>query len=108
VGRGGEILELLAGEDVDGDKMDLGVTVLAGLGGGHVDNLARAALDNDVTVLPQGRALHGEGGRGTGLATSLGIEIVLEIIESAMAQGLGLWDSRRVTRKTIKVGKWHM
>jgi hypothetical protein len=98
VGRGGQILELLAGEDVDGDKMDLGVTVLAGLGGGHVDNLARAALDNDVTVLPQGRALHGEGGGGTGLATGLGIEIVLEIIKSAMAQGLGLWDSRRASQ----------
>ena len=86
VGRGGQILELLAGEDVDGDKMDLGVTVLAGLGGGHVDNLARAVLDHDVTVLPQGRALHGEGGRGTGLATGLVLKSeLLEIIESVAA-----------------------
>ena len=27
---------------IDSDKMDLGVTVLASLGGGHVDDLARA------------------------------------------------------------------
>jgi len=27
---------------IDGDKVDLGVTVLARLGGGHVDDLARA------------------------------------------------------------------
>ena len=39
VGRGRDVLKLLAGEDVDGDKVDLGVTVLAGLGGGHVDDL---------------------------------------------------------------------
>ena len=28
---------------IDSDKMDLGVAVLAGFGGGHVDDLARAA-----------------------------------------------------------------
>lgn len=66
VGRGGDVLELLAGEDlsgsvgvphtsrrpfhtphgathVNGDKVDLGVTVLAGLRGGHVDDLAGTA-----------------------------------------------------------------
>ena len=57
--------ELLAGEDVDGDQVDLGVTVLAGLGGGHVDNLARAVLDDNVTVLAESGTLHGVGGRGT-------------------------------------------
>ena len=31
VGRGAELLKLLAGEDVNGDKMHLGVTVLSGL-----------------------------------------------------------------------------
>lgn len=67
VGRGRKIFVLLAGEDVEGDKMDLSVTVLAGLGGGHVDNLAGAALDHDETVLAQGRALHGKGERGAGV-----------------------------------------
>ena len=28
---------------IDGDKVDLGVTVLSGLGGGHVDDLAGTA-----------------------------------------------------------------
>lgn len=61
VGRGAKILKLLASEDVEGDKVDLGVTVLASLGSRHIDDLARAALDDDVTVLAQSRALHGEG-----------------------------------------------
>lgn len=67
VGGGGQILQLLASEDINGDDVDLGVTVLASLGGRHVDDLARAALDDNVTVLPQSRALHGEGGRGAGI-----------------------------------------
>lgn len=67
VGGGREILELLAGEDISGNEMDLGVTVLTGLGGRHIDNLAGSSLDNNVTVLSQSRALHGEGERGTGV-----------------------------------------
>lgn len=65
VGGRGQLLKLLASEDVDGDQVDLGVTVLAGLGGGHVDDLARAVLDDDVTVLAESGTLHGVGGRGT-------------------------------------------
>lgn len=34
---------------INSDKMDLGMTVLARLGGGHVDDLARATLDHDVS-----------------------------------------------------------
>lgn len=74
MGGGGQILKLLASEDVKSNQMDLGVTVLASLGGGHVDDLARAALDDDETVLPQGRALHGVGGRSAGVG---GVEGVL-------------------------------
>jgi len=34
---------------VDGDEMDLGMTVFTGLGGRHVDDLARAAwVDSGV------------------------------------------------------------
>lgn len=29
---------------IDGDEMDLGVTVLSGLGGGHVDNLQEMGM----------------------------------------------------------------
>ena len=63
VGGGRDVFVLLAGEDVGGDKVNLGVAVLTSLGGGHVDNLAGTVLDDNVTVLTQSRALHGEGGR---------------------------------------------
>lgn len=52
--------------------MDLGVTVLAGLGGGHLHDLAGTALQHDETVLTQGRALLGE---GRGRARLGGIEM---------------------------------
>lgn len=67
VGGGRKIFVLLASEDVKGDKVDLGVTVLASLGGRHVDNLAGAALDHDEAVLAQSRALHGVGERRAGV-----------------------------------------
>ena len=67
MGGGAKIFEFLAGKDVDGDEMDLGVTVLAGLGGGHIDDLAGAILDDDETVLPQSGTLHGVGGRGASI-----------------------------------------
>lgn len=85
VGGGAEFFELLAGEDVDGNQMDLGVTVLAGLGGGHVDDLAGAVLDHDEAVLPQGRALHGEGGRGAGVG---GLKGVLMLVRERPSQQL--------------------
>lgn len=73
MGGGAEILKLLASEDINGDQVNLGVTVLAGLGGRHVDDLARAALDHNVTVLSQGRALHGVGGRRTSIGGLEGV-----------------------------------
>ena len=54
--------------------MDLGVTVLASLRGRHINDLAGASLDHDVTVLPQGRALHGEGEGGTGFTGGILLE----------------------------------
>lgn len=73
VGGWRQILELLAGEDVNGDKVDLGVTVLASLGGGHLDDLAWALLDDDETVLPQSRTLHWVGERSTGIGALEGV-----------------------------------
>jgi len=74
VGGGAKFFELLASEDINGNKMDLGVAVLSSLGGRHVDDLARTVLDHNEAVLPQGRALHGEGSRGAGIG---GLEGVL-------------------------------
>lgn len=51
---GAKIFELFAGKDVDSDQMNLGVAVLARLGGGHFDDFAGTALDDDETILPQG------------------------------------------------------
>lgn len=52
--------------------MDLGVAVLAGLGGGHLHDLAGTSLQHDESVLTQGGALLGE---GVGRARLAGVEI---------------------------------
>ncbi len=67
MGRRAKFFQLLAGKDIDGGKMNLGVTVLAGFGGGHVDDLAGAIFDDDKAVLPQGRTLHRVSGRGASI-----------------------------------------
>ena len=50
VGGRAEFFQLLRGKDVNGDQVDLGVAVLAGLRGAHLDDLARATLNNDVPL----------------------------------------------------------
>lgn len=57
--------------------MDLGVTVLTSLGGGHFNNLTRSALDNDMTVLSQSRTLHGESQRSTRFGGLEGVFVVV-------------------------------
>ena len=66
-----EILQLLASEDVKRSQVNLCVTVLSSLGGGHVDDLAGATLDDNEAVLSQGGTLHGIGGRGAGVPGGL-------------------------------------
>lgn len=73
MGGWGEIFHFLAGEDVEGNQVDLCVTVLPSLGGGHFDNLAWATLDNNEAVLSQGGTLHRVGGRGTGVGRLEGV-----------------------------------
>ena len=63
----GEILKLLASENIDGDEMDLGVTMLASLRGRHLDNFAGTCFDDNETILPQRRALHRVGRRSTSI-----------------------------------------
>ena len=72
-----EVLEFLSVKNVDGHQMDLGVTVLAGLGRGHLDDLTGAAFDDDEPVLPQSRALHGIRGRGAGVSRLKGVAVML-------------------------------
>ena len=67
VRSGRDFFVLLAGEDVNGGDVGLGVTVLAGLGGGDVDDAAREALDADVVTLLEVTSGGGEGVGGTGI-----------------------------------------
>jgi len=73
VGGRTDILQLFPGKDVEGNKMNLGVTMLTGLGGRHVDDFARAAFDHDVAVFAESGALHGvgRGGPSAGLLKGL-------------------------------------
>jgi len=68
VGRRGHILDLLVSEDIDTGDGALGVTVLTGLGGGDLDQLARETLQHSVATLTKGTGLLrvGEGGTGIG------------------------------------------
>ena len=74
VGGWAKFFELLAGEDIDSNQMDFSVTMLASLGGGHVNDLAWATLDDNEAVLSQGGTLHRVGSRGAGIG---GLEGVL-------------------------------
>jgi len=88
VGRRAQVLHLFAGEDVNGNEMNLGVAVLASLGGGHVHDLARAALDHDMTVLAQSRALHGVGRRGAGVGGFEGVLMLERELSASREIGL--------------------
>lgn len=57
--------------------MDLSVTVLTSLRGGHFDDLTGSVLDADVAVLSQSRTLHGESLRGTSIG---GLESVIIVV----------------------------
>jgi hypothetical protein len=73
VGGWGQIFQLLAGEDIESNQMDLSVAVLASLRGGHINDLAWATLDDNEAVLSQGGTLHRVGGRGTGIGRLKGV-----------------------------------
>jgi hypothetical protein len=79
MGGRAKFFQLLAGENIDGNKMDFGVAMLASLGGRHIDDLAGAVLDHDEAVLPQGRALHGISGRRTGIGRVKGVLMLFSL-----------------------------
>ena len=82
VGGRAKILKLLASEDVNCNKMDLGVAVLAGLGCAHFDNLARAALDDDEAVFAERRALHRVCSGSTGIGALEGVLMLIRKLVS--------------------------
>ena len=81
MGGGAKIFKFLAGEDINRDKMDFGMSVLAGLGSAHFDNLARAVLDADETVLTERRALHGIGEGGASISALEGVFMLRQCSE---------------------------
>lgn len=87
MGGRAQLLKLLGGEDVDGDQVDLGVAVLASLGGGHLDDLAGTVLDDDETVLPQRGTLHGESLRGTGIGALEGVLMLQAMLLAWVGDG---------------------
>jgi hypothetical protein len=78
----GQVFELLAGEDVKRGQMDFCVTVLASLGGGHFDDLARATLDDNEAILSQGRTLHWVGCRGASISAVEGVLMLQSQVSS--------------------------
>jgi len=76
VGRRDKLLHLLAGEDVGGGEMALGVAVLPSLGGGHLNNLGGAALDAHEATLADGTSLHRVGGGRAGIGGLEGLHIL--------------------------------
>lgn len=77
MGGGAKIFELLASENVNSNKMNLGMTVFAGLGRAHFDDLARAAFDDDESILAQGRTLLWIGRGSTGIGALEGVLVLL-------------------------------
>ena len=72
----GEAFFLLT-EDVEGDHVNFSVTVLAGFGSGHIDDLAGFALDHDEFTLSESRALLWVGKGSSGLSS---FEFVIFVI----------------------------
>lgn len=83
MGGRAEILQLLAGEDIGCNKMDLGVAVLASLRGRHLDDLAGTSLDDDETTLSESRALRRGGQRGVGAG---GSEVIVVLQEKKLVR----------------------
>lgn len=75
---GGEgALVFVRGEDVDTGDHGLGSTVLAGLGGGETDDLARVALDHDEGAVLEATSLNLLDTGGTGISL---LELIIVVL----------------------------
>merc|ERR1719273_2698454 len=79
MGRWTNVLILSVSEDIQGDQVDLGVAVLAGLGGGHLHNLAGTTLDHDKSTFTESRTLHRISGGCSGIGRGE-IEIISHFV----------------------------
>lgn len=73
VGRWAQLFQLLASKDIDGDQMNLGMTMLSSLRGRHVHNFAGAAFNHNEAVLAEGGALHRISSGSTGIDALEGV-----------------------------------
>ena len=89
--------------------MNLCVTMLSRLRGGHVDDLARAVLDHHEPVLAQGRTLHGIGGGSTsiGAVESVLMLYILVISHCSMEETRGEGNPRSMKEAGGKDSIFH-
>lgn len=73
------------------------MSVLAGLGGGHLYNFAWTSLQHHIAVLTQSRALHGVGGGGARLTS---LEVKIRICHGAMGQGR--YSGKKIIQMTLQ------
>lgn len=98
-----DILVLFAIENINTNHVHLGVTVLARLRCGHLDDLARTGLQHDEAVLAQGGALHRERAGRTRIA---GIEVgIIKIGHCRCARWFLGWSTRKRTEETEEENK---
>ena len=71
-----------ARENVNPHQVDLGMTMLASLGGGHLHHTARTTLDDDVATFTKGRALHGKGQGGISIGLLSKVSISSSMVDS--------------------------
>lgn len=100
VRRGYNILKLLSGEDVDGDKVTLSVTVLSSLGSGHLYNLAGPPLDDEMSTLADGTGLLGEGLGRAGVGLGLKLVLIVRHGEKRAAATGGLGERSEGKHRT--------
>ena len=104
VGGWAKIFKLLASEDVNGNKMDLCVAVLASLRGGHLNDLAGTVLNHNETVLAKRRALHRVGGGGTGIGALKGVLMLLAVLSACCYRVFSNLTRRRERRRQLDKG----
>jgi hypothetical protein len=87
--------------------MDLGVTVLTSLGGGHFNNLTRSTLDDDVAVLSQSRTLDGVSLRSSGIGGLEGVIVFVRhtIINFKKVSTICLEKQQQHPELTLKIYK---